>query len=358
VKISIVGTVGLPACYGGFETLVENLVDDSTEHNITVYCSSGSYPKKVTSYKGAKLCYIPLKANGIQSIAYDIASLAHSIATKQDVILILGVSGCIFLPFLRMFSKAKIVTNIDGLEWRREKWGAAAKRFLKYSEKLSIKYSDRIITDNQAIADYVQTEYKTNSTVIAYGGDHAINPNIDNKDDGYALALCRIEPENNVEMILEAFSQTTQTLKFIGNWNNSEFGRAMKTKYASFNNINIIDPIYDIDSLAKLRAACSFYVHGHSAGGTNPSLVEMMHFGKTIFCFDCNYNRATTENTSEFFATTQDLVTKIEAKNSADNGPAMREIAQRRYTWDIVRKQYFDLLKFGHRKIQIGLRRE
>lgn len=342
--IAIIGTVGLPACYGGFETLVENLVDNDNKTEITVYCSSRSYSKKIKVYKGAKLTYIPFKANGPQSIIYDITSLLYALFTRPDVVLILGVSGCVFLPFFRLFSSSKVVTNIDGLEWRRAKWGKWPKRFLKYSEKLAVKYSDIVISDNQAIADYVEKEYGVKSTVIAYGGDHAITENLTKSDDNFALALCRIEPENNVEMILDAFSKIDKPLKFIGNWGNSDFGRSMKAKYSLFANIDIVDPIYDIEKLSVLRASCSFYVHGHSAGGTNPSLVEMMHFAKPIMCFDCNYNRASTENMASFFSDSVDLIANINAEQNSDNGQAMLEIAQRRYTWDIVRKQYFDVM--------------
>lgn len=335
----------MPACYGGFETLVENLVQDKNKKNITVYCSSKSYDKKTKTYNGVKLTYIPFKANGPQSIIYDITSLIHALFKRPSVVLILGVSGCVFLPFFRLFSKSKVLTNIDGLEWRREKWGEWPKRFLKYSEKLAVKYSDVVIADNQAIADYVNQEYAVQSAVIAYGGDHAVGTDMVTSDNGFALVLCRIEPENNVEMILNAFSRTSKPLKFIGNWSNSDFGRKMKEKYSSFANIEIVDPIYDIEKLSELRASCSFYVHGHSAGGTNPSLVEMMHFAKPIMCFDCNYNRASTEDKAAFFSDSADLIVNINTEKDFANGQAMLEIAQRRYTWDIVRNQYFDAMK-------------
>ena len=123
--ISIIGTVGVPACYGGFETLVENLLDENdTHHNLTVYCSSKSYSDQLSTYKNAVLKYIPVNANGAQSIPYDIFSLLHAVYKRSDTILLLGVSGAICLPFIRLFSKARIVTNIDGLEWRRGKWGS------------------------------------------------------------------------------------------------------------------------------------------------------------------------------------------------------------------------------------------
>lgn len=344
-KVSIIGTVGVPACYGGFETLVENLLDekDSTQQ-ITVYCSSKSYPDKPVKHKNAQLKYIPLNANGAQSIPYDIWSLCHATLNKADSILLLGVSGAICLPLIKLFSKAKIVTNIDGLEWRRDKWNTLVKKFLKFSERLAVKYSDVVISDNQAIADYVTAEYGAKSEVIAYGGDHAVQASLELSDSDYALALCRIEPENNVEMILNAFSRTTKKLKFIGNWDNSDFGKKMKATYQSFDNIDIMEPVYDLGSLFELRQKCSFYVHGHSAGGTNPSLVEMMHFNKTIFAFDCNYNRASTEEAAHYFSNANELIKNINESASFDNAQDMLEIAQRRYTWKIVKEQYFALL--------------
>ena len=344
-NISIIGTVGIPACYGGFETLVENLVEEKCKEDITVYCSSKSYDKKLKTYKGAKLTYISLKANGPQSIIYDIVSLLCALFKRPDVILILGVSGCVILPFFRFFSRAKVVTNIDGLEWKRGKWGKWSKRFLKFSESVAVKYSDVIVADNNGIADYINQEYGVDSEVIAYGGDHAIVKALSISDEGYALALCRIEPENNVEIILESFSKTDKKLKFIGNWDNSEFGLAMKVKYQQFENIDIVPPIYDTEKLFEIRQKCSFYVHGHSAGGTNPSLVEMMHFGKPIFAFDCSYNRASTEDIAQFFESTDALIKLINSPVAVENASNMKEIAERRYTWKIVKQQYFNLFK-------------
>lgn len=344
--ISIIGTVGVPACYGGFETLVENLLDQQDQNTkIRVYCSAKSYQQQPKRYKNAELHYVPLNANGVQSIFYDAWSLIHAAMTKSDTILVLGVSGAICLPFIKWFSKAKIITNIDGLEWRRDKWSPMAKRFLKFSEKLAVKYSDVIVADNKAIAQYVTEEYNCYAEVIAYGGDHAVTEALVDKDDGYALALCRIEPENNVELILEGFKRSKKSIKFIGNWDVSDFGRKMKLTYGHCQNIEIIDPIYNIESLFKIRQGCSFYVHGHSAGGTNPSLVEMMHFNKDILAFDCNYNRATTEEKCHYFDNIDQLSDEIYAMVDAQHGTLMLEIAQRRYTWKIVKQQYFNLFK-------------
>ena len=175
MKVAIIGTVGVPANYGGFETLVEQLVrhNSSDEIQYAVYCSKKSYDEERWVYHGAKTEYVGLNANGMQSIPYDILSLVKA-ARNSDVILVLGVSGCAFLPIFRLFSKKKLVINIDGLEHRRDKWNKWARRFLKFSEKQAVKYGDVIITDNKGITDYVMEEYGKPSELIAYGGDHVL----------------------------------------------------------------------------------------------------------------------------------------------------------------------------------------
>lgn len=348
----IVGIVGVPANYGGFETLVDNLIEETPENDsgeILVFCSSKHYEVKLRNYKKARLVYLPIKANGVSSIFYDVASLLLSLRYKPRAILVLGVSGALILPFIRWVYKGRIVTNIDGLEWRREKWGRITKKYLKLSEKLAVKYSDVIISDNEAITDYVRAEYSIDAVTIAYGGDHALkSPSLDTDTSlgEYALTICRIEPENNIHIILEAFDNSQKRIKIIGNWNASAYGRALKDKYLNHAQIELINPIYDLDILSNIRKNCSFYVHGHSAGGTNPSLVEMMHFGKSILCYDCSYNRATTENKALYFNDSDDLARYLNSnKNIAtDNGLAMGEIANRRYRWAIVKKQYNEIL--------------
>ena len=350
-NIAIIGTQGVPANYGGFETLVENIIGENKSPNInyTVFCSSKDLPQSaIREYKGAKLQYIPLSANGIQSIPYDILSLLK-VPKATDVILILGVSGAIILPFIRLFSKKKIVVNIDGLEHRRDKWGKVARWYLKLSEKMAVKYADVIIADNKGIQDYVKEEYGKESALIAYGGDHVIR-NIDSQYEkdvldsfsllskDYAISVCRIEPENNCHSTLDAFAKSGKKLIFIGNWNRSEYGKNLKETYSKYSNIIIQDPIYDIDMLYVLRKNAGLYVHGHSAGGTNPSLVEAMFFGCPILCFDVVYNRATTQDKAYYWANVDELVNLL--KNNKFDGAEMKVIAQKQYTWNVIASQY------------------
>ncbi|WP_311748196.1 DUF1972 domain-containing protein [Proteus penneri] len=350
-KLSIVGTVGVPACYGGFETLVENLLVEKNNKEYLVYASSRSYSKKINSYKNADIKYLPFKANGTQSIIYDVLSILHSaFILKPQNILILGVSGTLILPFVRPFFKGKIITNIDGLEWKRDKWNRLVKKFLKFSEKLAVKYSDIVITDNQGISDYVFKEYDTKSMTIAYGGNiPEYLDKIETKQKEYYLKICRIEPENNVEMVLKAFSiHTDSKLILVGNWNASNYGKSLRKNYISFDNIKMLDPIYDPQKLHILRSECAGYIHGHSAGGTNPSLVEIMHYGKIIYAYDCIYNRYTTNNISRFFSSPESLISLLKKNSNNDDilneCHAIKNYARLNYSWEKIREKYLSCI--------------
>lgn len=353
--IAIIGTVGLPANYGGFETLAEYLTKElAHKFELSVFCSAKRLKEKPTTYNNAKLHYINLDANGVQSIPYDIISIAKAL-TFADTLVILGVSGCIVLPFVKVISKKKIIVNIDGLEWKREKWNKHAKAFLKFSEKIAVKYADVIVTDNKVIQDYVLSEYAKPSELIAYGGDHVTKESITPEtlqqypflSNPYAFKVCRIEPENNVHMILEAFAaQETLPLVVIGNWDRSDYGRNLKQLYKDSTSLYLLDPIYDQYLLNQLRSNCHIYVHGHSAGGTNPSLVEAMALELPVFAYDVGYNRESTENCAFYFKNATELIDLI---NNSDEiqilkiKEMMGKIADKRYRWEIIAKQYSEL---------------
>lgn len=358
MKISILGTAGIPASYGGFETLAENLARYHQANNLPdrliVYCSAkGKADSLPENCFGAELRYIRLDANGVSSIVYDVVSMFYAARQWCDVILLLGVSGAVALPFMRLLSKARIVTNIDGIEWKREKWKGLAKWFLRFSEFLAVKFSHEVIADNAGIAKYVVTSYGRNCHVIAYGGDHAIVASPKPYEgvslpSHYALALCRIEPENNIAMILESFARKVDLpLVFIGNWNGSIFGKELQQRYSRIAHLYLLDPIYDLGVLHSIRHNAAVYIHGHSAGGTNPSLVEMMHFGIPILAYDCVFNRSTTGEQALYFANIDDLaeeIASLDTNVAARVGQAMEKLAREKYTWDQIGAAYFKLL--------------
>lgn len=355
--VAIVGTVGVPAKYGGFETLAENLVRYHQEHapdsRLLVYCSGRGNVERRPTYLGAELHYVSLPANGIGSIVYDIVSLVKAVREQSDRILLLGVSGAIALPFVRIFSRARVITNIDGIEWRRAKWRGPARWFLHFSEWMAVRFSHVVIADNDAIALHSKQHYNTRCEVIPYGGDHALT--VGNSTVGlpplpheYALSICRIEPENNVEMVLEAFAlMADRSIIFVGNWESNQYAKNLKARFSAFENIFLIGPVYDEGALYALRAGASLYVHGHSAGGTNPSLVEIMHFGCPVLAYDCVFNRSTTEGHAPFFQAAGELraeVESLEPERALMLGDALRDVARRRYTWKVVGASYFRLL--------------
>lgn len=355
--IAIIGTQGVPAKYGGFETMVENIIGENCSPGIqyTVFCSSKDLPTNMVSYKGANLKYIPLPANGIQSTIYDTVSLMKAIR-GYDVIVVLGVSGGLFFPFFRLLCRKKLIVNIDGLEHKRAKWGRFAKKFLRLSEEFALRFSDVVIADNQGIVDYIHKRYKKKTVLIAYGGDHVKQEMATGEEENilrdlqltrkdYSLAICRIEPENNCHITLEAFVRTEQNLVFVGNWQRSDYGRDLKARYGKLKNITILESVYDLKILHALRNNCRFYIHSHSAGGTNPSLVEVMFFGCPVLAYDVVYNRETTENRANYFRDITDLVLLLVKDNTAyeENAQTMLEIAHRRYTWKAIAQQYEEL---------------
>jgi len=356
-KISIIGTAGVPACYGGFESLVENILDYKLPFlDYVVICSKKKYKKQLLFYKNAKLKYINLNANGVSSILYDYFGILNTI--NSDIMLILGVSGCTILPIIKLLYKGKIITNIDGLEWKRAKWNKIAKYMLKISEKMAVKYSDIIIADNKAILNYIKINYKDyfkKARLIEYGADHLVVDNSDTLLDKnyintkYAITVCRIEPENNIHVILEAFAKIKSlNIVIVGNWENSEYGVDCREKYRDYSNIILLDPIYDNKKITSLRNNAFLYIHGHSAGGTNPSLVEAMFLGLPVLAYDCVYNRETTENKAIYWHTADELIRTLNYINDEEAkkvSKSLKEIADRRYTWKIIADKYNKIFK-------------
>ena len=353
-KIAIIGTVGLPANYGGFETLADHLVRNmGDDYDLTVYCSGKKYPRhqRKKNYRNARLKYIPLDANGIQSIPYDSIAILHALF-YADVLLILGVAGAWIIPFVRWFTNKKIIISIDGIEWKREKWSLLAKCYLWWAEGVAVRYSHIDISDNESIQDYTALRYGSLSRIIEYGADHTLDVKPQESDKitypflrvPYAFKVCRIEPENNVHEVLEAFSQLPKhVFVIVGNWNKSEYGISLRERYQKYENVIMLDPIYDQHTLDMLRNNALVYIHGHSAGGTNPSLVEAMYLGLPVIAYNVSYNKTTTEGKALYFSSAEDLrkvIQDVPVSKLKQLGAEMKAIAKRRYTWKLIATKY------------------
>jgi glycosyltransferase involved in cell wall biosynthesis len=349
-KIGVVGTVGVPARYGGFETLVEQLARNLTpsQAKLILYCQRSAYPEEAeaTPFAGHRRVFVPLRANGAQSMLHDPLAMLHAaLAVRVDTLLVLGYSGAWFLPVLRLLRPGmRIVTNIDGMEWRRDKFGGFAKKVLRGLEWCATRFSKAIIADNAALVTLARDLHGIEPVLIAYGGDHTlVEPEGPAPAPGYWLSIARIEPENNCHMILEAAVVSGTRLVFVGNWAASNYGRELKTQYANQEGISMMDPVYDVARLAALRGNAIGYLHGHSVGGTNPSLVEALQHSNRMLAFDCAFNRSTLDQKGEYFHDAQGLAGLLRGEDTGHIANDELAVLRDRYRWRGIAESYLRL---------------
>lgn len=356
-KVAIIGTNGLPGRYGGFETLTEYLtIYLHEEFDILVYCSSRSVKKGPKVFNGARLLYLPFKANGYQSVLYDIICIIHAWFTA-DTLLILGNSGALIFPF-KFITGKRIILNIGGIDWARNKWSFWTRQFIRFSEWMCVKFSDIVITDNKHIQQLYKDKYNCDSVLIEYGGNHVHQIPLKEETlikyqflrQPYILSVSRAQRDNNIHLLLEAFIKIpSRNLVVISNWQFSEYGNELITRYRNkYKNIHMIDAIYDLEILDQFRSNASLYIHSHSFCGTAPSLVEEMHLSVPIICFRSETNIETTENKGVYFDSIEELllllknITEEEKESLVKN---MKEIAERRYTWERISSLYANCLR-------------
>jgi hypothetical protein len=351
--IGIVGANGVPPSYGGWDQLVEHFTKlEHEKFEFIIYCTYLTNSCNNSKYNNAKVRVVNLNANGWQSIPFDIISL-YKAWRECDSCIMLGTSGAIAIPFFRLLG-LNIILNIDGAEWKRGKWGYLVKKFLKLSEFIGVKFSNFIVSDNDVISEYVSNYYNVIPQTIAYGADHVCSVGAGKKllelnlnPRSYAFKVCRIVPENNIDIILKCFSLRNEVFVLVGNFESSDYGKYIKNKYDIYKNIFLMDPIYDSFELGELRSNAGIYIHGHSVGGTNPSLIEAMYLGLNIVSFDVNYNRVTTMGKAHFFSDVNDLNFLLESWSNSelyDFGYEAKEISQEKYTWHSIMNDYTDLL--------------
>ena len=346
MKIAILGTRGIPKNYGGFEQNAENLALYFVKkgHDVTVY-NPDYHPFKESEWKGIKIRKIFSREDKIGlfgNLLYDFLCLRDAIKREFDIILELGVPASIFY-FLKN-KNSVIVTNIDGLEWKRSKWNKIAKLFLKYCERQAIKKSDAIITDNPGIQKYVEIVYGFKPYYIGYGAAQEIFRSPDERyleEFGvekykYYLMIGRLEPENNIEMILDGYLMSGSTEPFLVVAKYSiKYRKYLMKKYSKQKSIKFIGGIYGRDHvLNNLRYFAKIYFHGHSVGGTNPSLLEAMNAGAYIAAHDNEFNRYVLGENAFFFKTEEDVKNIILYYDDAK-----RELF-REQNWERIKKEF------------------
>lgn len=310
MRIAFTGIRGIPNRYGGFEQFAEFLAPAlvSEGFEVTVY-SPHYHPYREKEYKGVKLvhCYDPEPHVGAAGqFIYDLLCILDARKRGFDLIYQLGYTSSGIWQFL-LPSSAVLVSNMDGMEWQRAKYSPAVRRFLRFSEKRVALRSDHLIADALPIKDYLEAHYPTSCTYIAYAAepfntpDPAMLPNLGVQPFGYYLLIARMQEDNHVEMIVQGYlaSGSTQPLLLVGNTDNA-FGRYLKAKYPH-PGLRFLGGIFDAAWLDNLRYYAALYFHGHSAGGTNPSLLEAMAASARICAHDNAFNRSVCEAGALYF---------------------------------------------------------
>ena len=337
--IAFIGSVGIPNRYGGFESFVENICPFMLKEvdSIFVTCMKSAYKNRSSSYLGVNRIFINCPANGALSIIHDLLAFL-SVFKLSTHIVVLGVSGGIWFPFFRLMCQLygkHLIVNIDGVEWNRGKFSKLKRKLLWHFDYLAQFFSEVIIIDNS----YLKSRFPNKTVEIAYPGDHVLRINNIQKKNS-ALTICRIEPENNICLLINGFLGSLLTkYVIIGNWSNSQYGIDLKQKFANESRLVLLDPIYDKNKLAQFREECSHYIHGHSVGGTNPSLVEMIFYDCDILCFDVPFHHHSIGKEARYFKTEIELSKSLSTKVTNKNRQELRH----RYSKKRIIEKYIKL---------------
>ncbi|WP_316819940.1 DUF1972 domain-containing protein [Pedobacter gandavensis] len=355
MKIAIIGTRGIPNHYGGFEQCAEYLALGLVKkgHEVLVY-NSHNHPYQESKWEGVDLrhCFDPeYKLGTAGQFIYDLNCILDVRKQGCDVILQLGyTSGSVWGWLLP--KKVVVTTNMDGLEWKRTKYSNKVRKFLQWAEKLGVKYSDHLISDSIGIQDYLKEKYNADSTFIAYGATLFEQPNVgvlksyDLLACQYDMLIARLEPENSIEIILDGVAKANVKRPFlVVGKHETTYGNYLKEKFGSYPQIKFIGGIYNIDILNNLRYYANIYFHGHTVGGTNPSLLEAMASNSLICANDNPFNRYILGEDAIYFRTADEVANHLKSvRYEQEKYQLMRrnncDKITRIYDWELIVEQY------------------
>jgi glycosyltransferase involved in cell wall biosynthesis len=356
MRIAILGTRGIPSRYGGFETFTEQLAIRLVErgHEVTVFCEAET--NATDQYRGVRLRHIPRsKVGPLSTVLFDGVCLWKA-RSSFDVVYMLGygASGLCWLP--RLWG-TQVWINMDGLEWARKKWGPIARCYFRIAESIAMWTPSRIVADAAEIKGVLRSRHSwmPPCDVIPYGCEIVETANRDELSsygllpDSYYLVVCRFEPENHLKEIIEGFleANTRARLVLVGDSRRDTYGRSL-TKYKD-DRVVFVGPVYDVPRIQALRYFCKGYLHGHSVGGTNPSLLEAMGCGNVILAHDNPFNREVLGTSAIFFSTPAQIgaaIDSIDLKtvDLASLKSAVVKRARQFYGWEQITDHYCDLL--------------
>jgi len=358
MKIAFVSTRGIPNNYGGFEQFAEYISVGMAQrgHEVVVY-SPKFHPYQESTYKGVRIKHIyspeTWMGSSVGSFFYDFASLRDALK-KEDFDIIYEAGYTSIIPAYIWFNVKKrkrpiFTTNMDGLENKRSKFSPMVRRFLDWEEKMAVKYSHYLIADNMGIHDYYKEKYGKESKFLAYGADIHDDFKAEYleefglKSEEYYILIARFEPENNIVMAIEGYLHSKENgrrpLIVVGK-TNTPHGKELVEKYGNERNVEFVGGIYDFKKLDSVRHFSKAYFHGHSVGGTNPSLLEAMAAGCFIFAHDNIFNRAVLKENAFYYPSADKVTEYLNRIDTIAEGSKIQytarniEVIRNEYSWE------------------------
>lgn len=355
MKIAFVSTRGIPNNYGGFEQFAEYISVGLVErgHDVTVY-SPHYHPYQEKEYKGVKIkhIYSPEQWMGgsVGSFFYDYTCLKDALKKEDfDIIYEAGYTSIIpaYIRFnVKDIKKPIFTTNMDGLEYKRTKFNPLVRKFVFWEEKMAVKHSHYLIADNMGIQDYYKEKYGKESKFLAYGADihddwdEALLQEYGLEVDNYYLIVARLEPENNLVMAIEGYLKSAENGKrplIIVGKTNTPHGKELVKKYGQEKSIRFMGGIYDFKKIDSVRHFAYAYFHGHSVGGTNPSLLEAMASGCFMLANDNVFNRAVLKENALYYRNADDV---CELLNRIDDEVGAKKESLVNRNWEEIKTVY------------------
>lgn len=356
MKIAIIGTRGIPNHYGGFEQFVQffSVMMAARGHEVTVYNSS-LHPYKENSYQGVRIVHVrdwEDRLGVFGQFLFDYNAIKHARRQRYEITLQLGYTSSSVWMWL-FDKKTKVITNMDGLEWKRSKYSRPVQHFLRQAEKWAAVYSHDLVADNSGVQEHLWMTYKRKATLIEYGAepvrdtDPAVLQYYKLLPGAYYLVIARMEPENNIDMIIEGYLESgkQEPLVLVGALN-TRYAALLLSRYGKHPELRFLDAVFDKSILDSLRSFSRMYFHGHSVGGTNPSLLEAMAAGCAVCAHDNVFNYTILDGTAYYFGSAADITTRIIAGPGpeADSWKEQnKERVRQYYNWELIVSRYESL---------------
>ena len=353
MKIAILGTRGVPNHYGGFEQFAEFFSLYLAQKGYEVYCyNSHNHPHQEKTFQGVNIIHKhdpEYKYGTFGQFIYDFNCIMDARKRNFDIILQLGYTSNSIWCFL-MPKKPINIINMDGLEWKRTKYSRPVQQFLKFAERLAALSGDYLVADSLGIQKFLKEQYNKQSTYIAYGAhpfnspNEAVLENYSVQKNNYNMIMARFEPENNLDMVLDGvvLSNDNTPILVIGK-HETKYGEYLKNKFKNHKNIRFIGGVYNLEYLNNLRYFSNLYFHGHSVGGTNPSLLEAMASQALIAAHNNDFNKGVLENNAYFFNSPHEVCNILQNIKKNDNAKMIANNYNSivtNFNWNKINDQY------------------